>query len=111
VALSAILPGVLMANRRLSMRKIEEVLRLHHDGGRTNREIAQVIRSSPTTVGEYLRRARVAGIGWPLPAGMTELALEAALFPMPAPDYLASQWAGGFNSAKRSAVRLMASAC
>ncbi len=73
-----------MANRRLSMRKIEEVLRLHHEGGRTNREIAQVVRSSPTTVGEYLRRARLAGLGWPLPEGMAELALEAALFPTPA---------------------------
>jgi transposase len=73
-----------MANRRLSMRKIEEVLRLHHEGGRTNREIAQIVRASPTTVGDYLRRARLAGIGWPLPEGMTELALEAVLFPMPA---------------------------
>ena len=87
-----------MANRRLSMRKIEEVLRLHHEGGRTSREIAQAVRASPTTVGEYLRRARVAGLAWPLPEGMTELALEAALFPMPAharikrpePDWAAS---------------------
>jgi transposase len=66
------------------MRKIEEVLRLHHDGGRTNREIAQAIRASPTTVGEYLRRARLAGIAWPLPDGLSALALEATLFPMPA---------------------------
>lgn len=69
-----------MANRRLSMRKIEKVLRLH-EGGRTNREIAQAVRASPTTVGEYLRRARLAGLAWPLPQGMTELAVEAALFP------------------------------
>ncbi len=34
------------------MRKIEEVLRLHHAAGRFNREIAQVVRASPTTVGE-----------------------------------------------------------
>jgi transposase len=65
------------------MRKIEEVLRLHFACNRSNREIAQVVRSSPTTVGEYLRRARLAGLIWPLPEGMTELALEAALFPMP----------------------------
>ena len=32
-----------MANTRLSMRKIEEVLRLHHAGGRSNREIAQAV--------------------------------------------------------------------
>jgi transposase len=63
------------------MRKIEEVLRLHHECGRTNREIAQAVRASPTTVGDYLRRARLAEIPWPLPEGMTEVALEAALFP------------------------------
>lgn len=66
------------------MRKIEEVLRLHHDGQRSHREIARAVSTSPTTVGEYLRRARLAGIAWPLPDGMTELALEAALFPVPA---------------------------
>ena len=63
------------------MRKIEEVLRLHHECGRTNREIAQAVRASPTTVGDYLRRARLAGLAWPLADGMTEAALEAALFP------------------------------
>ena len=34
------------------MRKIEEVLRLHHVGGRSNREIAQAVRVSPTTVAD-----------------------------------------------------------
>lgn len=79
------------------MRKIEEVLRLHHEGGRTNREVAQAVRASPTTVGDYLRRARLAGLDWPLPECMTELALEAALFPAlpastvkrPEPDWAA----------------------
>lgn len=65
------------------MRKIEEVLRLHHEGGRSNREIAQAVRASPTTVSEYLRRARLAGMAWPLPEGLSEPALEAALFPVP----------------------------
>jgi DNA-directed RNA polymerase specialized sigma24 family protein len=31
------------------MRKIEEVLRLHDAGGRSNREIAQTVQVSPTT--------------------------------------------------------------
>ena len=67
------------------MRKIEEVLRLHFECGRSNREIAAAVRISPTTAGDYLRRAKLARLGWPLPEGMTELALEAALFPaMPA---------------------------
>lgn len=41
---------MLMANKRLPMRTIEEVLRLHFAGGRSNREISEVIRVSPTTV-------------------------------------------------------------
>ena len=63
------------------MRKLEEVLRLHPECGHSNRAIAQAVRASPTTVGDYLRRARLAGLVWPLVAGMTEAALEAALFP------------------------------
>ena len=54
------------------MRKIEEVLRLHFECGCNNREVAQSVQASPTTVGEYLRRARLAGIGWPVPEGMAE---------------------------------------
>ena len=79
------------------MRKIEDVLRLHHACGRTNREIARAVRASPTTVADYLRRARLAGLSWPLAAGMSERALEAALFPphassrvkRPEPDWVA----------------------
>ena len=52
-----------MANRRLSMCKIEEVLRLHFECGRNNREIAKSAQASPTTVEDYLRRAKLAGIG------------------------------------------------
>ena len=70
-----------MAYTRLSMRKIEEVLRLHHECGRSNRAIAEAVRASPTTVGAYLRRAQLAGLAWPPPDGMSEAALEAALFP------------------------------
>lgn len=63
------------------MRKIAEVLRLHHECRRSQREIAEVVGASPTTVGEYLRRASRAGIGYPLPAGLAETALQARLFP------------------------------
>ena len=91
------------------MRKIEEVLRLHHAGGRSNREIAQVARVSPTTVGEYLRRARLAGIGWPLPEGLSELALEAALFPPLPPSQVKRpepDWAGVHRELGRKGVTL-----
>ncbi len=71
------------------MRKIAEVLRLHYECGRSQREIAGVVGTSPTTVGEYLRRAICAGIRYPLPAGMDELALQAALFPPALPSRVA----------------------
>ncbi|MDN5753582.1 MAG: hypothetical protein L0H15_09915 [Nitrosospira sp.] len=40
------------------MRKITEKLRLHHECGRSNRDISRAIGASPTTVCDYLRRAR-----------------------------------------------------
>jgi len=60
-----------MANTRLPMRKIVDVLRLSHEGGLSHREIARVVKSSPTTVGEILRRAKLVGVTWPLPAGVS----------------------------------------
>jgi transposase len=64
------------------MRKIEEVLRLHHACGRSNREVARAVGVSPATVADYLRRARLAGLTWPLAPDLTERAVEAALFPV-----------------------------
>ncbi|MDQ6614293.1 MAG: IS21 family transposase [Actinomycetota bacterium] len=64
------------------MRRIHEVLRLKA-AGMSNRDIAAATAVSKTTVNEYLCRAQAAGIAWPLPEGMDEEALEAALFPPP----------------------------
>ena len=68
--------------KRLSMRKIAEVLRLHHECLSSQRDIALAVGVSPTTVSEYVRRAKSAGIGYPLPAGMDEAALQTKLFPV-----------------------------
>lgn len=75
-----------MANVRLFMRKIIEVLRLHHEGGRSHREIARVVGTSPTTVGEILRRAKQCGLTYPLPDGLSEMGLEAQLYPPATPS-------------------------
>jgi transposase len=48
------------------MKKIEEILRLKHESGLSNRAIAGACKISNSTVGEYLRRAKAAGISWPL---------------------------------------------
>jgi transposase len=78
-----------MANRRLSMRKIIEVLRLKWDQQLTHRQIAQSCSLSHSTVQEYLRRAQQAGLSWPVPAELDEAAIERLLFPpaaISAPD-------------------------
>ncbi|NIR43619.1 MAG: IS21 family transposase [Gemmatimonadetes bacterium] len=67
------------------MRKIKEVLRLALAEGRSRREIARSLNIGRTTVGEYLSRARAAGLGWPLPEGWDDARLEAELFPPPLP--------------------------
>ena len=56
-----------MARKRLSMRKIRDVLRLKYGLGRSHREIGTILRISHSTVGSYVRRAREAGVSWPLP--------------------------------------------
>src|SRR3990172_64121 len=69
-----------MAQERLTLRKIREILRLKHTAGLSNRAIAGACRISNSTVGDYLRRAKAAGIGWPLPE-ISEEELYQKLFP------------------------------
>ena len=75
-----------MPGKRLSMRKIKEVLRLRFDVGLSGRQIAHSCGMGRTTVREYLWRAKRAGVCWPLPEAMTEGELEALLFPAPPLD-------------------------
>lgn len=65
------------------MRKVREVLRLHFGAGLSARQVARSCNIGRSTVGEYLQRARDAGLSWPLPAGMDDTRLEAALFKRP----------------------------
>ena len=68
------------------MRKIRELLRLKYELGRSHREIATSLGIANSTVSDYVRRARAAGFSWPLPEGLDDAALEAALFPAPPPS-------------------------
>jgi hypothetical protein len=63
------------------MRRIKDVLRLRHELGRGQREIARCLQIAQSTVHEYLARAQRAGLSWPLPEGFDDRKLEAALFP------------------------------
>ncbi len=66
--------------KRLSMRKIREVLRLDTQG-LSARKIAPILGISRPTVLEYLRRSRAAGLIWPLPADLSDTDLEQRLYP------------------------------
>ena len=72
-----------MPAKRLSMRKIKDVLRLCWGQGLSKRKAAGSCGVSRPTVDEYLRRAEAAGLSWPLPAEMDDGALERLLFPPP----------------------------
>ena len=70
-----------MPKERLSMRKIREILRLKYELGRSNREIARSCDMGCSTVSDYLKRARMAGLTWPLSDDQSDSFLERALFP------------------------------
>jgi len=58
------------------MRKIREVLRLRLGLGLSARDVAKSCRISHSTVLEYEKRARSAGLVWPLPEEMDDTQLE-----------------------------------
>ena len=70
-----------MTQERLSLRKIREILRLKDELGLTDRAIARACQVSNSTVGEYIRRARKAGLHWPVPEEVSEGELYRRLFP------------------------------
>src|SRR5229473_3341699 len=61
-----------MPTKRLSMRRIKQLLTMHFGAGASTRAIARELGIAPSTVREYLGRAAAAGIGWPLAADVTD---------------------------------------
>ena len=99
-----------MPAKRLSMRKIKEVLRLKWGKGMSNRKIAASCGIGRPTVSEYLRRAGEAGVSWPLPVALDDARLERLLFPPP-PDLPAQvrgipDWLVVHQELKQKAVTL-----
>jgi len=68
------------------VRKIRDVLRLRFAAALSGRAIARSLHVSPSTVEDYVRRAEVAGLGWPVPESVDDAALERRLFPTPPPS-------------------------
>jgi len=91
-----------VAQERVSVRKIKEILRLHYDLGLRQQQIARSCRIGQATVHRYLERFAASGVSWPLSADWDEKRLEQLLFATkrgrptgpvdrPAPDFAALQ--------------------
>ena len=65
-----------MSREGLSMRKVREILRLKLHVGLSARKAAKSCKVSTTTVTEYEKRAKEAGLTWPLPEDMDDDRLE-----------------------------------
>lgn len=61
-----------MARRPLPMRQIKELLRLKYQNHLSVREIARSCGLPASTVGDYLKRAELAHLGWPLTEELSE---------------------------------------
>src|SRR5713101_616049 len=68
-----------MPAERIAMRQVRDVLRLTAAGVSGN-EIARRVGVASSTVRLTLKRLAAAGLGWPLPAELTDAALEGQLF-------------------------------
>src|SRR4051794_5150491 len=100
-----------MPAERLSMRRVREVLRLRHALGMSDRSIAQSLAIGKTTVGEYVCRAKVIGITWPVPEEIDDAELERRLFTAPSfeekPKRPPLDWPRLHEELKRRGVTLM----
>jgi len=100
-----------MPTGRLNMRRIRDVLRLKYGQGLSERQIAASLTLSKTSVGTYLRRARQAGLRWPLPESLDDDGLELLLFPaaptVPDPDRPVPDWTHIDRELRRPGVTRM----
>ena len=99
-----------MPAERVSMRKIRDVLRLTHGLGMSRRLVGEATGISKTAVGEYVRRAAVAGVAWPIPDETGDAELERRLFRLAAAASSAARiepdWAQTHTELKQRGVTL-----
>jgi len=69
-----------MAGRRVSMRKIREVLRLNWEKGLSPRQISKSCSIARSTVQDYIKRAEEAGLAWPQAKDLDDTTLEHSLY-------------------------------
>jgi len=94
------------------MRQIKDILRLKHQHALSVREIARSCGLPASTVGDYLQRAAAVGLGWPLPAELSEEQLHEKLvgsLVVPAPataTKLMPDWSQLHQELRRKGVTL-----
>jgi transposase len=70
------------AKKEMTMRQMRQVLRLHASG-MSDREIGRTVGAARSTVRDAIGRAKAAELSWPLPAELSDTALEEKLFARP----------------------------
>jgi transposase len=99
-----------MPARRISVRKIREILRLSSESRLSQRQIASCCGISKTTVAECLVRAQRIGLDWSLVSGLSDEELEKRLYPpaakVPVSERPAVDWAAVHTELKKKGVTL-----
>ena len=92
------------------MRKIRDLLRLRFEERLSIRDVSASLQMPFTTVTDHLKRAKAAGLSWPLPEGLGDDALEALLFtsrPRPGTGRPLPDWKKVQAELRRPGVTLM----
>jgi len=63
------------------MRNVREILRLHFACGLSVNKIHECLGAARSTIDDYLRRSKAAGLSWPLPEDLDDRGIELLLFP------------------------------
>ena len=72
-----------MPTRRIALNVMEGWLRMRHECGRSQREIARAYGLSAAAVNRLAQCADVAGLGWPLPTDLDAHGLRERLYGRP----------------------------
>ena len=64
-----------MKPKKVTVLRLKDMLRLHYQARLSQRQIARSLGSSVGVVSKYLTRARLAGLSWPLPEGLSDTQL------------------------------------
>jgi transposase len=69
-----------MPAERVAMRRVREIVQLRYLVGVTVRELSRQTGIPESTVRAVIKRFRASGLSWPLPEGLNDAQLEAALY-------------------------------